>query len=138
MRLVLDSNVLIAAFISRGLCSEILEVCLKKHEIVLSDFISSEIKENLIRKFHLPMADVEEYLHVLSLHADTIQPPRLGKLVSRDPKDDAVLATAMAGRAAYLVTGDKDLLVLKKFGKVQIVTPRIFWEKVASGDAEDD
>src|SRR5258708_6349968 len=128
MRLVLDSNVLIAAFISRGLCAEVLEVCLKKHEIVLSDALANELRKNLVQKFHLPEKDVEEYLHVLSLHADWVQPPALGQLVSRDPKDDAILATALAGKAAYLVTGDKDLLTLKKFGRIQIITPRVFWE----------
>lgn len=130
MKLVLDSNVLIAAFISRGLCSEILEACLKKHEIVLSNAIVGEVRKKLTQKFHLPPADVEEYLHVLSLHADWVQPPQLDRLVSRDPQDDAVLATALSGKVAYLVTGDKDLLVLKKFGRIQIVSPRDFWEKV--------
>ena len=136
MRLVLDSNVLIAAFISRGLCSEILEACLKKHEIVLSDPIAKELRKNLVQKFHLPGKDVEEYLHVLSLHADWVHPPALGQLVSRDPKDDAIIATAVAGKAAYLVSGDKDLLTLKKFGRVQIVTPRVFWEKALSKDED--
>jgi uncharacterized protein len=134
MRLVLDSNVLIAAFISRGLCSEVLEACLKKHEIVLSDAIAKELRKNLVQKFHLPEKDVQEFLHVLSLHADWVQPPVLGQLISRDPKDDAILATAMAGKVVYLVSGDKDLLSLKKFGRVQIISPRIFWEKVGRKD----
>lgn len=136
MRLVLDSNVLIAAFISRGLCSEILEVCLKKHEIVLSDFIRDELRKNLVHKFHLFEKDVEEYLHVLALHATLVHPTRPKAPMSRDPKDDLILATAAAGHAAYLVTGDKDLLTLKHFGRIQIVTPRVFWEKVAGKDDE--
>jgi putative PIN family toxin of toxin-antitoxin system len=136
MRLVLDTNVLIAAFISRGLCSEVLEICLKKHEIVLSEALANELRKNLVHKFHLPEKDTEEYLHVLSLHADWVRPPGLNRLVSRDPKDDAIIATALSGKAAYLVTGDKDLLSLKKFGRVQIITPRVFWEKVGSKDGE--
>ena len=72
----------------------------------------------------------------ISLHADRVQPLGLSRLVSRDPKDDAILATALSGKVAYLVAGDKDLITLKKFGRIQIVTPRIFWEKVAGKDDE--
>ncbi|HUO58197.1 MAG TPA: putative toxin-antitoxin system toxin component, PIN family [bacterium] len=136
MRLVLDTNVLIAAYISRGLCSEVLEACLKRHEIILSSHLETELREKLTRKFRQPKEEVEEYLGVLSLHADWVQPPVLSRLVSRDPKDDAVLATALQGKAAYLVTGDKDLLALKRFGRIQIVSPRIFWDKVAGRDEE--
>ena len=46
--------------------------------------------------------------------------------VSRDPKDDKFLAVAVAGRADYLISGDKDLLVLEKVGSVPIVSPAAF------------
>ena len=47
----------------------------------------------------------------------------LGKPRSRDPKDDPVLATALAARARYLVAGDRDLLVLEKSFGIEIVSP---------------
>jgi putative PIN family toxin of toxin-antitoxin system len=49
--------------------------------------------------------------------------PRLGVKVSRDPKDDKFLEAAVAGKAAYLVSGDEDLLVIGKFRDVAIVSP---------------
>jgi predicted nucleic acid-binding protein len=48
--------------------------------------------------------------------------------VTRDPKDDAVVACAQEGEADYIVSGDQDLLVLEEYGDVQIVSPREFLE----------
>jgi len=47
--------------------------------------------------------------------------------VTRDPKDDYFIAYALVGEADYLVTGDKDLLVLEEVGTLRILTPRAFW-----------
>lgn len=130
MRLVLDSNILIAAYISKGLCSEILEACLKEHELVISDFIVQETEGHLVRKFQQPAGEVREYLHILGLHSEVVKPVVFSKTVCRDPKDDLILGTALAGKAVYLVSGDKDLLSLKKHRSIQILTPRDFWSKV--------
>jgi putative PIN family toxin of toxin-antitoxin system len=46
--------------------------------------------------------------------------------ICRDPDDDFLLETAIAGRADYLVSGDADLLILRKFRKIRIVNPRKF------------
>ena len=129
MRLVLDSNILIAAYISNGLCSEILESCLKEHELVISDVIFQETGDHLVRKFKQPVGEVKEYLHILGLHSETIEPVVFSKTVCRDPKDDFILGTAVAGKAHYLISGDKDLLSLKRYHSIQILSPRDFWTK---------
>jgi predicted nucleic acid-binding protein len=49
--------------------------------------------------------------------------------VCRDPKDDHLLALAMDGEARYLITGDRDLLLLSPFHGIQIVTPARFLDK---------
>jgi predicted nucleic acid-binding protein len=53
-----------------------------------------------------------------------VKPEPLPKRVCRDPDDDVVLATAVAGRADFIVTGDDDLLVLKRFRGIRILSPR--------------
>ena len=60
--------------------------------------------------------------------ADVVSPSRLPKPICRDPDDDWVLATAVAGEADVIVSGDKDLLILKRFQGIPIVTPRGFLE----------
>ena len=62
-----------------------------------------------------------------------MEPPPLEKPVCRDPDDDWVLATAVAGQAEAIVTGDGDLLALGKYQGVAILTPRQFIERLARG-----
>jgi uncharacterized protein len=61
-----------------------------------------------------------------------VEPSPLGKPRSRDAKDDPFLACALASRAEYIVTKDKDLLALHKPFGVGMVTPRQFYRKVES------
>ena len=72
--------------------------------------------------------DVEEAVQLLVQRAIIVQPITLEYVVSRDPGDDLVLATALAGEAPCLVTGDNDLLVLKRFKGIPIIRPQEFWE----------
>ena len=51
MRILLDTNVPIAALIARGLCHELLEQCARRHNLVTSDFILDEVRDKLIQKF---------------------------------------------------------------------------------------
>ena len=53
-----------------------------------------------------------------------------GTVTSRDPKDNKFLALAVSGQADYLITGDKDLLVLKSIGAIPIVSPAEFLAKI--------
>jgi len=62
----------------------------------------------------------------LRLKARWVEPAPLGKSHSRDPKDDPLLACALAARAKYLVTRDRDLLVLGKPFGIEIITPGSF------------
>src|SRR2546428_7387927 len=66
MRIVLDTNVLIAAFISHGTCHELLEHCLNHHELVTSPFILGEFSQTLGKKFGFPSGEVREALRILS------------------------------------------------------------------------
>ena len=65
MKVVLDTNVIVAAFAARGLCAELFKVCLSKYEIILSEYILLEVSKNLTKKIKLPQAIVEEILHFL-------------------------------------------------------------------------
>lgn len=51
MKILLDTNVLIAALIARGVCHELLEHCARRHKLVTSDFILDEVRNKLIQKF---------------------------------------------------------------------------------------
>ncbi len=127
MRLVLDTNVLIAAVVADGLCRDLVRVRLRSHTIITSEPLLEELRATLRGKFK---ADPDKLPLVAALreNAEVVAPAVLGERVCRDKDDDLVLATAVAGRAQIIVTGDDDLLVLKKFRGVRILSPRQFLE----------
>lgn len=77
MRIVLDTNVIVAAFATRGLCSKVFEVCLSDHTIVTSGHILSEAKEKLLNKIHLPCNTVIEIVDYLSEIAEVVEAEKI-------------------------------------------------------------
>lgn len=130
MRVVLDSNVLIAAAATRGLCEAIVELCLEQHEMVLGEQILGEVEEKLTGKLKVPRGIAREYMKLLRDTAEVVKPAKVDRAACRDPGDLAVLGLIEGGRAEVLVSGDKDLLVLGEFAGARILSPREFWEMV--------
>ncbi len=126
MRVVLDTNVLIAAFATRGHCAEVLDHCLRSHEVISSAILLDELFEKLTRKLRFSEGSANESLALLRRRIRIVDPEPLPAPVSRYPDDDWVLATALAGSAEVIITGDKDLLVLGAFRLIPIVTPGAF------------
>lgn len=127
MRVVLDTNVIVAAFAARGLCSEVFEICVAEHTIVTSEYILSEVKEKLIHKVHLPRSISLAIIDYLREITKIFNPEHVDTQACRDINDIKIIGTAISGEARFIITGDEDLLILKKYGEVEIVTPREFW-----------
>lgn len=127
MRLVLDTNVLIAAYATRGQCYDLLEHCARAHTIVSSPVLLVELREKLTKKLKFSAESATELIEILHARVELIDPPPLQPPACRDPDDDWVLATAIAGDCQCIVTGDKDLLVLNPFRSLGIVSPADFW-----------
>jgi putative PIN family toxin of toxin-antitoxin system len=127
MRLVLDSNVIIAAFAARGLCQALFEYCLENHEIFLCRAMLDEIDRALIHKLGVPRKIAAEVSSCLNASAVLVDPASVEPGLCRDKSDLAVIGTALAAQADYLITGDQDLLSLRKYERTKIVDPRSFW-----------
>jgi putative PIN family toxin of toxin-antitoxin system len=127
MRIVLDTNVILAAFASRGLCAELFEVCLSGHTIILSEHILSEMRKALTNKIKLPPDTVEAIIGYLKDTAEIVAPETLDVSVCRDKSDIAIIGTAVRGNAGFIITGDEDLLILKKYRGIKIINPREYW-----------
>jgi putative PIN family toxin of toxin-antitoxin system len=128
MRIVLDTNVLIAALIAHGMCSDVFEHCARQHTLIASDAILSEFRKHMLGKFKYTERQVEEAVDLLRSRMELVVPAVLEAPVCRDPDDDMILGTAMAGEAVCIVTGDKDLLDIQRFRTVDIVRPAEFAE----------
>lgn len=127
MKLVLDTNVLVAALVADGLCRDLVRRRVRAHTLCTSEALLRELAATLRRKFRVNATDVP-WLEEYRARALVVSPAPLPKPVCRDPDDDLVLATAVAAQAEYIVTGDEDLLVLKAYAGISIVTPRHFLE----------
>ena len=133
MRLLLDSNVIIAAFAARGLCHALFEYCLESHEVFICEEILDEIRKKLITKVKVPVSlasDIEKYIRDST---ELVSPQTLLMPELKDKSDLPVLGAAVAVDAAYLITGVSDLLPLRKMQETDILSPRAFWEKMKSG-----
>lgn len=127
MKFLLDTNVLIAAFISSGICHEVLEHIIRNHKLVLSDFIVNEFKSKLLSKFQYTEKEVDEALTLLLTRAEMAQVSPLQSRVCRDADDDNILASADSAKCDCIISGDKDLISLKQFQNIKIIPPSEFW-----------
>lgn len=126
MKVLLDTNVLLAAFITSGICNELLEHCLRRRQIITSEFILNEFQTHLVHKFQYNSQEALEAVELLRLRAMVVVPMQLSDRICRDAGDDQVLRTALAGQVDCLITGDGDLLDLKKFLSIPIIKPSEF------------
>lgn len=128
MRIVLDTNVIVAAFATRGICSEVFEVCLSEHTIIVSEHILSEVKEKLQSKIKLPKDITHDIIGYLKESAEICEPRHVPLGICRDKDDLKIIGTALSGNADFIITGDDDLLTIRKYAKTKIVSPRKFWD----------
>ena len=132
MRVFLDTNVLVSAVSTRGLCSDVMQICLAEHQIVVGQTVLEELERVLGSKLRLPPATVEEMDSFLRRRAVVIEAGPLLTMDLPDPTDIPVLSEACAGGAEVLVTGDRDLLELGSDAPLPILSPRDFWERLRS------
>jgi putative PIN family toxin of toxin-antitoxin system len=128
MKAVFDTNVLIAAFLTDGLCAKLLHRARRNEfSLILSPFILQEFQRFLEEKIKASSQEIEMALNLLEEAASEIMQPSISiERTCRDLDDDNILICALASESEYLVTGDDDLLTLRKYRKTNIIKPRQF------------
>jgi putative PIN family toxin of toxin-antitoxin system len=128
MRVFLDTNVLVSAVATRGLCADVLREIFVSHQLVISALLISELKRILFTKIGVPQNIITDFVEVLTQDCILSENTELINIDINDKDDILILSTAINGKAELFVTGDKELLELEKIHSMQIVTPREFWE----------
>jgi uncharacterized protein len=128
VKVFFDTNVLIAAFATRGLCADLFAHVLLEHELVVGDVVLTELRRNLRTKLKLPKKTIDEIEAQLRDGLVVKSPAKHLGLDISDPDDEWVVASAVAGGADVLVTGDAAVLKLGKRAPLRIVSPRGLWE----------
>ncbi len=127
MRVVFGTNVLYAAFAAKGFCEEVVDEAAGACELIWSDTLREEFETVLGRRQEIGPATRVALAAYVEL-CEFVKPEPLDDRVCRDKSDDVVLATGLAGKADVIVTGNNDLLVLKKFRGIRVLSPRQFLE----------
>ena len=132
MNVSFDTNVLVSAVATRGLCADIVNAVLAEHQLIIGETVLRELRQVLRQKLRLPAAAVDEMEAFLRQNATVVMGAPVIEAPMLDANDRAVLAEAVAGKSEVLVTGDQDLLAVASRVPIKILSPRGFWELLRS------
>ncbi|MBC8134017.1 MAG: putative toxin-antitoxin system toxin component, PIN family [Deltaproteobacteria bacterium] len=127
MKVFLDTNVLVSAFATRGLCADLFRHLLAEHELIVGAVVLAELRRVLRDRIHAPAAAIAATEALLREHTVVPLQRRHLKMGIKDPDDEWIVASAIAGEADVLVTGDSVLLEQVE-PPIMIVNPRGLWE----------
>jgi putative PIN family toxin of toxin-antitoxin system len=133
MRIVVDTNVLVSAFLNKP-SSPRKVINLQqagRYHLVLSVAILTEYRRvlsqpDLLKRHRLSQERVLRYLTLLERASLVVTPAQAGKVIQDDPDDDKFLFCAVAGNAEYIVSGDRHLLDLREYQGIRILPPTAF------------
>jgi len=152
MRILLDTNVLIASIISHGVCFELFEHCIRNHNVISSKYIINEFVEKLNHKFKYTKSEVNAAKNIIFERADVyfkdtsgvafkntsgvkwtkeieiVQPENIKIKNLKDKNDFPIIGTAIRGKCDCIITGDKHLQELNKIKDIDIIRPSEFWQ----------
>ena len=128
MKVVLDTNIYIAAALQDGLSRDIFEFISNNATFILiiSEEILLELSNKLKTKFNWSEDRMNFYLRDVRSWVEIVQGTEGLSIITRDPGDNKILECAVAGEADLIVTLDQDLIKLKKFKGIGIVHPKTF------------
>lgn len=128
IKAVLDTNVLISSIFWHGPSRHIVDLAItNKIKSITSLEILEEVGAVLYEDFpQIPYDKIEAIIRDILSYSQLIIPRKTTVKKLRDLKDTKIIVCALSAKANYIVTGDKDLLVLKKYESIKIATPRIF------------
>jgi putative PIN family toxin of toxin-antitoxin system len=132
MKVFLDTNVLVSAMATRGLCADVLREVLTSHQLVVSTSLFNELRRVLRQKLQIPGELINDAIEILQQDAHFATPSPVSDVKIRDKEDLMILSSALNGNADLLVTGDKELLNLGKMQDMEIVSPRGFWKRIST------
>lgn len=140
MKVFLDTNVLVSAVISRGLCRDLLRTVLEQHDVVVSQLVLDEFARVLRDKFDAPQPSLEKALTLLDDVEVTTNPNVALEAGALEANDAAILAAAIEAGADVFVTGDHALLAAAEDISIRVVSPRTFMESLRPypGPADED
>ncbi len=136
MRVFLDTNVLVSAFATRGLCADVLRTVMTEPELMVSALVLSELERVLQTRIGVPAPTVQAIIIFLRRFPIAPVPADMPLLPISDPDDRPILAAALGADVDVFVTGDRELLALEGQVELTVTDPRGFWNLLKRGGRE--
>jgi len=132
MKIVIDTNVFVSSFFWGGYPREVFERVINGFdELYITDEILKEIMSVMSgNKFDVNKNEIEDYIRIIEKYSKNIVSKNIPESISRDKSDDKILQCGLDGDVDYIITGDKDLLVLKEHKTIKIINPKDYLEIV--------
>ncbi|NJD77932.1 MAG: putative toxin-antitoxin system toxin component, PIN family [Candidatus Methanoperedens sp.] len=126
LKFVLDTNVFVSALMSkRGNPALLLDRVKKSYTLFISKDILSELKDVISReKFGYTEEEINTFIDAIISFSEIVNPEVKIDAIKTDPDDNKILECAVTSGASYIVSGDRHLLELTKYGKIKIITPK--------------
>ncbi len=132
-RVVLDSNILISAYVFGGKPEAVFKLVItEKIQGITSQILISEFLDVLRKKFAVSQSEIIEIQNEMQEVFEIVYPSKTLHIVKDEP-DNRVLEAAVEGRCKYIITGDSQLLNLGIFKNIKIVTADQFLKSVFKG-----
>ena len=142
MRVVLDTNIIISALISRGPPYRIIAAWRdQQFTALISAALLAEyaraVRYPKVRRSHgLDEEELARFVGRFIRFGELVESEERLAIVTDDPDDDRILECAVAGEATHIVTGDPHLLALERYQEISILTPRAFLDLLESDDGQ--
>jgi putative PIN family toxin of toxin-antitoxin system len=127
VRVFFDTNVLVSAFLARGLCADLFRLVLSEHTLLSGEVVLTELHDVLSRKTRLPGDQIESIERLLRDQPVAPRPETTLQLGLVDPDDEWVVASALLVQADVLVSGDQGVLACTN-PPLPLLSPRSCWE----------
>ena len=132
MKVVLDTNIFISAFLWTGNPRKVLKrIANGFDELYITDDILKEIASALSRKkFNLNIERINEYLQIIESFSIKLSSKNKYEEISRDKDDNKILQCGIDGNVDFIITGDNDLLVLENYKNIKIIKAKEYLDIV--------
>ncbi len=126
----MDTNVIVAAFATRGLCSDLFQALVSQHSVIIPEPVVAELERAFAAKLRFPRNQIAQIIAYLRDVAE-ISPAVPSVLIAGlDSEDAAIVSGAAHSGAEAFVTGDQKVLAASTVGAMAILSPRALWERL--------
>ncbi len=124
LRVVLDTNAYVSALnFPESFSTDLMEEAQRRtYQLIVSPFIVNEVAD-ILRRFNWNEHDIRVRLKTITKSSEIVVPQTIPDVIKEDPPDNHILACALAGKANLIVSRDLDLLRLKQYEAIGIMSP---------------